>query len=39
MVSKELAMQGWRVLRFWEREILKNTEACVIKVKKEINRD
>lgn len=32
MVTSLLLTQGWRVLRFWESEILKDMEACVNKV-------
>ena len=27
-VNKYLKSQGWIVLRFWEKEIIKNTEKC-----------
>lgn len=28
-VDTELATQGWTVLRFWEKDIRKNTDMCV----------
>jgi len=28
-VTKELEEAGWRVLRFWSRDVLKDTEKCV----------
>ena len=28
-VDTELAAQGWTVLRFWEKDIRKNTDMCV----------
>ena len=28
-VDTELATQGWTVLRFWEKDIRKNTNMCV----------
>lgn len=28
-VNKELMFMGWTVLRFWGKEILKNTDECV----------
>ncbi len=30
--NASLADQGWRVIRFWEKEVLKDTEKCVQKV-------
>lgn len=32
--TKQLKKDGWRVLRFWEHEIKKNPEKCLIKIKK-----
>lgn len=31
-VNHELWKQGWTVLRFWEKEVLKHTDDCVEKV-------
>lgn len=31
-VNKELKKQGWKVIRFWEHEIKKNSTRCKIKV-------
>lgn len=28
-VNKELLFMGWTVIRFWGKEILKNTDECV----------
>lgn len=28
-VNKKLLFEGWTVIRFWGRDILKNTEECV----------
>lgn len=28
-VNKKLKDEGWIVLRFWEKEVLKNTDECV----------
>lgn len=33
-VNKQLKKEGWKVLRFWEHEIKKNPEKCLLKVKK-----
>ena len=33
-VNDTLAKMGWRVLRFWETDIIKNTEHCVAQVLK-----
>jgi len=35
-VNLQLKNQGWTVLRFWGKEILKNTQSCVEKIEKEI---
>lgn len=29
LVNKTLISEGWIVLRFWEQEILNNTEKCI----------
>ncbi len=31
-VNKELKKQGWKVLRFWGKEIEKHLEQCVLKI-------
>jgi len=33
-VNRELKSKGWTVLRFWEREIHQNLEACVDTIEK-----
>ena len=35
-VNTELQDKGWIVIRFWEKEVLKNTTKCVDKVVSEI---
>lgn len=35
-VNKELESSGWRVLRFWEKDLLRNMDQCVEKIEKEI---
>src|SRR5690606_37282650 len=35
-VNYELEKQGWRVLRFWSKDIEKNLLTCVLKVESEI---
>jgi DNA mismatch endonuclease Vsr len=35
-VNKELKSQGWKVLRFWGKQISKETEKCINKVENEI---
>ena len=35
-VNEHLKEEGWLVIRFWGKEILKNTEQCVNKIEKEI---
>jgi len=37
LVNKTLEKEGWRVLRFWKTEILKDLDKCVDKVKDKIN--
>lgn len=32
IVTKELKRQGWKVLRFWGKEIVKNTDSCIYKI-------
>lgn len=36
-VNKELESSGWRVLRFWEKDLIKNMDQCVEKIEKEIS--
>lgn len=31
-VNRELRKQGWKVMRFWEKDIKKNPEKCVLKI-------
>ncbi len=33
-VEQQLSTMGWRVLRFWEHEILDSPEACVSRIRK-----
>lgn len=33
-VNRQLTRDGWRVIRFWDNEILFNTDRCVKRVKK-----
>src|SRR5690554_799263 len=35
-VNKELAKQGWTILRFWGKEIEKNLLNCVLQIENEI---
>ena len=35
-VNEELEKQGWTVLRFWGKNIIKNPRDCVLEVKKSI---
>jgi DNA mismatch endonuclease (patch repair protein) len=37
LVNKELANQGWTVLRFWGNDIKKSLDRCVLKVESVIN--
>lgn len=35
-VNKLLLFQGWTVIRFWGRDIMKNTDECVRVIKETI---
>ena len=35
-VSKQLKKEGWTVIRFWGKDIIKNTDKCVAKIIKSI---
>lgn len=35
-VNAELNGMGWNVLRFWSRDVLKETDACILTVKETI---
>lgn len=35
-VNRILKEQGWKVIRFWGKEIQKNLNECVLKIEKEI---
>lgn len=35
-VNRILKQQGWKVIRFWGKDIQKNLEACINKIEKEI---
>lgn len=37
LVNSELQSQGWTVLRFWEKEIKKETDSCVESIIDAIN--
>lgn len=35
-VNEELVKMGWKVLRFWSKEIRKNLESCVYEIEKNL---
>lgn len=37
-VNAELDKMGWKVIRFWDKDILKHTDTCVNKVLEEIRK-
>jgi DNA mismatch endonuclease Vsr len=37
-VNDKLTSEGWKVLRFWGKDIKKNLEFCVSEIEQEINR-
>lgn len=36
-VNEKLIAEGWKVLRFWGKEITKNLDKCISKIQKTIN--
>lgn len=38
IVNKELKRQGWRILRFWGKEIDKKLELCIFKIEAELRK-
>ena len=36
-VNEKLIAEGWKVLRFWGKEITKNLDQCINKIQKTIN--
>ena len=36
-VNEKLAEDGWKVLRFWGKEITQNLDQCIVKIKNTIN--
>lgn len=36
IVEKELLQLGWTVLRFWGKDILKNTDKCIVEIEEAI---
>lgn len=37
-VNSKLSEQGWRILRFWSKEVEKNLDACISQIEYEINK-
>jgi DNA mismatch endonuclease Vsr len=37
IVNRRLRRDGWIVLRFWEHQILRSSEACLLKVKRAVS--
>lgn len=36
-VNKLLKKEGWRVIRFWEHEVMKNPQKCINKIEEKLN--
>lgn len=36
-VNETLSEKGWKVLRFWGKEITQNLDQCIVKIKNTIN--
>lgn len=36
LINKQLKEQGWTVIRFWEKDIEKNIDACINRIEKEL---
>lgn len=37
-VNLKLSERGWRILRFWSREVEKNLDTCISQIEYEINK-
>lgn len=37
-VNLQLSAQGWKILRFWSKELEKNLDACILQIENEINK-
>ncbi|WP_336958895.1 very short patch repair endonuclease [Chryseobacterium contaminans] len=37
-VNLKLSEQGWRILRFWSKEVEKNFDTCISQIEYEINK-
>lgn len=37
-VNRELKKQGWKILRFWSREVSKNLRTCIQKIEQTIDK-
>lgn len=37
VVNEKLIAEGWKVLRFWGKDITKNLDKCINKIQKTIN--
>lgn len=37
-VNRQLRSAGWRVLRFWEKDVLLKTDKCVARVEKALSK-
>lgn len=38
LVNKTLKQLGWKVIRFWGKDISKNTEKCIKSIKRELRK-
>lgn len=38
LVNRELVENGWKVLRFWSKEIRKNLATCISQIEEELRR-
>lgn len=36
-VNKFLSNSGWKILRFWDKEIIKNLDVCIDKIIKQLS--
>lgn len=37
LVNTTLRNSGWTVLRFWEKDVKKNTESCILQIELKLN--
>ena len=36
-VTEKLGNEGWKVIRFWSKDVLRNTESCIAEIEKAVS--